>query len=114
MEIARIHARQKTCSARRADGTLAVGVRKCGALAQQLVDNGRAHMLVAKSADRVETLLVCADPENVGWPRRRQQFRSYLNDDCGEGGANVMFASGNGQPQALLVVLQNSTKTPLE
>lgn len=98
MHGTRIHAREETGPTGRADRALTVGVRERCPCSDQFVDDGCRHVAVAEGTNRVVSLLVGADPENVGRLRRRQGVRPIYKHDCGEGGANVMFATGKRQP----------------
>ena len=74
-----IHAGQEACAAGRADRRLAVRVRKRHALFNEPVEVWGANMGIAQRMDRVITLLVRADPQDVGslWCGCCMQMRAY-------------------------------------
>ena len=51
---------------RHADGTAAVGPRKCNAFVAQPIELWRHHMVIAQRADGIKALLVSGDKQNVG------------------------------------------------
>ncbi len=63
---ARVHAGEEGGPRRRADRRLAIGVGEGRAALHQRIDRRRRDMRVAERADRVEALLVGAEPEDVG------------------------------------------------
>ena len=62
---ARIAPREKRSAARRANGALAIGTRKCHALRHQRIKVWRVDVRIAQRANSVRPLLIRANPENV-------------------------------------------------
>ena len=65
MNAAGIKAAHEACPAGRADGTLAIGMGKGRAGADEIVQSGRSRMRVPQSSDGVKALLVGAVPKNI-------------------------------------------------
>ncbi len=65
VNAAGIKAAHEACPAGRADGTLAIGMGKGRARADEIVQSGRSRMRVPQSSDGVKALLVGAVPKNI-------------------------------------------------
>src|SRR5438477_10548875 len=70
----RITASEKRSPARRANGILTEGVVELNSAPRERVEIGSADKWIAIAAERVPTLLIGADPENVR-PRSRRHSR---------------------------------------
>ena len=66
VHAAGVQAGHEARPARRANRALAVGMRKCHAIAHKLIYHRRAYVRVAQRANGIEALLIGAVPENVG------------------------------------------------
>lgn len=62
---ARITPCQKRCATGCANSALAIGVSKRDAAADQLINTGRVSPVIAQRRDRVISLLIGTNPENV-------------------------------------------------